>query len=145
VSTKPAAKRSLDPAEVPDYLAQYLEMKDAADEMVKRVGEMKAALMAYLDEHGIENERGHKTVVVDGIATITRQRSISESFLEDVAERWLKRKGKRDEIIKPVTIEEFDYDAFMALLMEDRTPQEIVDTFYDRAEKYSFYVTGRQS
>jgi hypothetical protein len=143
--TKASPKRVLDGASLPDYLTQYLMMRDAADEMSKRVNEMKATLMSYLAEEGIENEKGHKVIVVDGIATMIRERRISEAFLEDVAERWLKRKGKRDEIIKPVTVEEFDYDAFMALLFEDKTPQATVDTFYDRSENFAFKVTGRVS
>ena len=93
----------LDEDSLADYLTQYLTMKDAADELTKRVNGMKATLMAYLDEHGIENEKGHKVIVVDGIATIVRERRVSEAFLEDVAERWLKKKGKRDEMIKEVT------------------------------------------
>ena len=145
VSTKPTPRRSIDSDELADYVGQYLAMKDATDEMTKRLNEMKATLMEHLAEHGIETENGHKVLVVDGVATLTRERRISESFLEDVAERWLKRKGKRDEIIRPVTVEEFDYDAFMALLFEDKTPQATVDTFYDRSENWAFKISGRQA
>lgn len=133
----------LDEDSLADYLTQYLMMRDAAEEMSKRVNEMKATLMMHLAEHGTENEKGHKVIDVDGVATIVRERRVSEAFLEDVAERWLKKKGKREEVIKPVTIEEFDYDAFMALLFEDKTPQDTVDSFYDRTENYAFKVTGR--
>ena len=136
-------KRELSEATLPDYLAHYIAEKNMLDELTKRVNGMKATMMAYLEEHGIENEKGHRVIVVDGVATIVREQRISEAFLEDVAERWLKRKGKRDDIIKPVVVEEWDMDAFFALLFEDKTPPATVDTFYERNPIYAFKVTGR--
>lgn len=138
-------RRTLDADTLPEYLTHYLNDKRASDALAKKVADMKATMMAYLEEHGIENERGHKVIVVEGVATIVREQRINETFLEDVAERWLKRHGKRDEIIKPVVVEEWDLDAFFAMLFEDKVDQDTVDTFYDRNPIYAFKVTGRET
>lgn len=134
----PTPKRVLTPVTLPEYFAHYLADKQAVDALTAKVNGMKATLMAYLEEHGIENEKGHRTLVVDGVGTMTREQRISEVFLDTVAERWLKRKGKRDEVIKEVMVEEWDFDAFMALLYEEKVPQSVVDTFYERNPVFAF-------
>lgn len=137
---KPNPKRVLDDDTLPEYLRSYLAIKYAADRMCERVGEMKATLMEYLAYNGIENQNGHRILDVEDVATIIRERRISEDFLEDEATRWLTKQGRRDEVIHEVTIEEFDYDAFMALLFKEQIDQAVVDEFYERNETFAFKV-----
>lgn len=131
-------KRVLTEESLPEYLRAYLTVLYACKQMEARVAEMKATMMAYLDEHGVENQNGHKIIDVDDVAVITRQRRVDETFLEDIATRWLEKKELRDEVIHEVTIEEFDYDDFLALLFKMKVPQREVDNFYERNEKFAF-------
>jgi hypothetical protein len=137
-------KRELDEATLPDYLTNYIANRKLCDELTKRVAGMKATMMAYLEEHGIENEKGHRSIVVDGVATITRQRSVSTDLDEDAAEEWLVEHELRDQVIHEVTIEEFSEDDFFRVLFERKVPQDVVDGFNVTHEKYSFYVRGEE-
>lgn len=134
--------RTLDAESLPTYLTEYINNKRLCDELTKRVGSMKATMMAYLEEHGVENEKGHRSIVVDGVATITRQRSVSTDLDEDAAEEWLTEHDLRDEVIHEVTIEEFSEDDFFKVLFERKVPQDVVDGFNVTHEKFSFYVRG---
>jgi len=143
VRVRPNPKRELTAKALPEYLSVYLTQKRLLDELTKKVGDMKAAMMAYLDAHGVENINGHKVIVVDGVGTITRQRSVSRALDEDAAEEWLTEHGKRDEVIHEVTIEEFNEDDFYRVLFEEKVPQEVADGFTVASEKYSFIARAQ--
>lgn len=133
-------KRVLTAETLPEYVQAYLAVLYACKQMEQRVAEMKATMMAYLAEHGVENANGHRIIDVEDVALLTRQRRVDETFLEDMATRWLEKKGLRDEVIHEVTIEEFDYDQFMALLFDRKVPQREIDNFYERNEKFAFLI-----
>jgi len=135
---RPNPKRELTAKALPEYLATYLAQKKLADELEKKLAGMKATMMAYLDAYGTENVNGHKVIVVDGVGTITRQRSVSRTLDEDAADEWLTKHGKRDEVIHEITIEEFNEDDFYRVLFEEKVPQDVADGFTDAHEKYSF-------
>ena len=138
IRPNPKPKRGLDAKALPEYLSMYLTQKKLADDLTTKLAAMKAAMMAYLEAHGTENINGHKVIVVDGVGTITRQRSVSRALDEDAAEEWLTEHGKRDEVIHEVTIEEFSEDDFYRVLFEEKVPQEVADGFTVASEKYSF-------
>jgi len=131
-------KRILTEGALPDYLEAYLSSKDTADDLGKRIADQKATMMALLEAEGAENERGHRSIQVEGVATITRERRVSETLNEEAAIRWLEKQGMRDKVVKQVTIEEFDYDAFMEVLFDKKAPQKLVDSMYDRNETFAF-------
>jgi len=133
-----APKRALTAAALPEYLSMYLAEKRLADELTTKLNGMKATMMTYLDEHGTENINGHKTIVVPGVGTITRERRVSTTLDEDAAEEWLVAKNKRDEVIHEVTIEEFNQDDFYRVLFEEKVPQHEVDGFIIASENYAF-------
>jgi hypothetical protein len=135
-------KRTLDTTTLPEYLTNYLANKKLCDELTKRVAAMKATMMTHLELHGVENEKGHRTIVVEGVGTITRQRSVSTDLDEDAAETWLIEHDLRDEVIHEVTIEEFNEDDFFKVLFENKVPQDVADGFNVTREKFSFYVRG---
>ena len=134
--------RTLDADSLPMYLTEYINNKRLCDELTKRVAAMKASMMAYLEDHGAETEKGHRVIVVDGVGTITRQRSVSTDLDEDAAEEWLVKHDLRDEVIHEVTIEEFSEDDFFKVLYEQKVPQSVVDEFNVTHEKFSFIVKG---
>jgi hypothetical protein len=140
VRIKPSPKRELDADTLPEYLSMYISQKQLLDELSKKVNAMKATMMSYLIEHGIENINGHKVIVVDGVGTITRQRSVSRTLDEDEAEEWLVEHGKRDEVIHEITIEEFNQDDFYRVLFEEKVPQDVADGFVSESETFSFRV-----
>jgi hypothetical protein len=140
---RPNPKRELTAKALPDYLSMYLAEKKICDELEKKLAGMKATMMAFLDAHGTENINGHKVIVVDGVGTITRQRSVSRALDEDAAEEWLTEHGKRDEVIHEVTIEEFNEDDFYRVLFEEKVPQDVADGFTVAHEKYSFIARSQ--
>lgn len=134
--------RTLDAGSLPEYLTEYINNKRLNDELTKRVAAMKATMMAYLEEHGAATEKGHRVIEVDGVGTITRQRSVSTTLDEETAEEWLVKHDLRDEVIHEVVIEEFNEDDFFKVLYEQKVPQSVVDEFNVVHEKYSFIVKG---
>jgi hypothetical protein len=133
----PRVRRELTEADLPRYLSEYLRQKTVADQLATKVTEMKATMMAYVEEHGYEDDKGHQWVDVEGVEGVSqlkRERRASTFIDEDVAEAELEKLGMLKKCQKIVKV--FDEDKMLALAYNGDIPRTIVDKCY--VEKLSF-------
>lgn len=136
------AKQSLEleGLDVERYARQYLDEKLAADAAKTRVERMAKNLKAYLESHGIEDEKGHRWVDAGEVGQLKRERAVSTSVDEEAARSWLKEIGKTKQVIKKVWVEEFDEDEFFGLCHDMGLTSEEVDAMMITNETFRLKV-----
>ena len=135
----PRIKRELNEADLPRYLSEYLRQKAVADQLAAKVADMKATMMAYVEAHGYEDDKGHQWVDVDGVEGVSqlkRERRSSTFLDEEVAEQEMEKLGVLKKCIK--IVKEFDEDKMLALAYEGTIPRTIVDKCYVEKSSYAF-------
>jgi hypothetical protein len=133
----PRIRRELNEADLPRYLSEYLRQKVVADQLAAKVTEMKATMMAYVEAHGYEDDKGHQWVDVEGVDGVTqlKRERRAQTFLDlDVASAEMEKLG----VLKKCTriVKEFDEDKMLALAYNGDIPRTVVDKCY--VEKTSF-------
>ena len=133
----PKIKRELTESDLPRYLSEYLRQKAVADQLAAKVAEMKATMMAYVEAHGYEDDKGNQWVDVDGVdgvSQLKRERRTSTFLDEETARQEMDKLG----MLKRCTriVKEFDEDKMLALAYNDEIPRTVVDKCY--VEKASF-------
>lgn len=116
-------KRELTPEEWQDYVVQYLKEKAFAEGATKRVNDMKAAVIAYLQAHGDPDEKGSLYVDVkgvEGVGSMKYERRLGQVLDRGKVEAWLKRKGLWEEYTEEVRV--LDEDKLAAAAYESGTP-----------------------
>ena len=136
-------KRELTESDLPRYLSEYLRQKVVADEMAAKIADMKATMMAFVEEHGYEDDKGHQWVDiegVEGVGHLKRERRTSTFLDEDVAEQEMEKLG----VLKKCTkiVKQFDEDKMLALAYNGEIPRKIVDKCYVEKTSYAFKPTA---
>lgn len=135
----PRIKRELSEADLPRYLSEYLRQKAVADQLEAKVAEMKATMMAYVEEHGYEDDKGHQWVDVEGVEGVSqlkRERRTSTFLDTDVAEQEMEKLGMLKKCTK--IVREFDEDKMMALAFNNVIPRTAVEKCYVEKTSYAF-------
>jgi hypothetical protein len=135
----PRIKRELNEADLPRYLSEYLRQKAVADQLATKVDEMKATMMAYVAEHGYEDDKGHLWVDVEGVEGVSqlKRERRSSTFLDtDVAEAEMEKLGMLKRCTK--IVKEFDEDKMLALAYNGDIPRTVVDKCYVEKSSYAF-------
>ena len=139
----PRIKRELTESDLPRYLSEYLRQKVVADEMATKVSDMKATMMAFVEEHGYEDDKGNQWVDIEGVEGVShlkRERRTSTFLDTDVAEQEMEKLG----MLKKCTriVREFDEDKMLALAYNKEIPSTVVEKCYVEKTSYAFKPTA---
>jgi hypothetical protein len=135
----PKIKRELTEADLPRYLSEYLRQKVVADQLAAKVADMKATMMAFVEENGYEDDKGHQWVDIEGVEGVThlkRERRTSTFLDTDVAEQEMEKLGMLKKCTK--IVREFDEDKMLALAYNNEIPRTVVDKCYVEKTSYAF-------
>lgn len=133
------AKRELSEEDLPRFVEEYLNEKNAAEAMTARVNEKKAALMAYVEEHGEADDKGSLFVDIEGVeglSALKKERRVGQKLDADKAEKWLRKNGMWEKYSE--TIEQLDEDAFMAAGYDGSISPRTFDSFMVTSESWAF-------
>jgi hypothetical protein len=132
----------MDIQSVKDEVRQYVALKDQIDLISTRQSEIKKRLIEAVDELGEFNDRGHKVLALDddsiNVATLTKQRKVSNPLDMDVAETLLTKRGIKDTCIKMVPT--LDESAIMAAFYSGHLTEEDIDAMFPEKVSYAFIV-----
>jgi len=124
---------------------QFLALTTEAKALNDRAATLKKDLMAFLDENGEADERGHKTYTFPEPLTIggktftglKRERRVSDSFDEDVAETILTAKNLLAQaLVQPEPV--IDQDAIYVLQQEGKITAAELDSMFVQTESWAF-------
>ena len=135
----PKIKRELTGADLPRYLSEYLRQKVVADQLAAKVADMKATMMAFVEENGYEDDKGHQWVDIEGVEGVShlkRERRTSTFLDTDVAEQEMEKLGMLKKCIK--IVKEFDEDKMLALAYNGEVPRTVVDKCYVERTSFAF-------
>jgi hypothetical protein len=132
----------MDIQSVKDEVRQYVALKDQIDLISTRQSEIKKRLIEAVDELGEFNDRGHKVLALDddsiNVATLTKQRKVSNPLDMDVAETLLTKRGIKDTCIKMVPT--LDESAIMAAFYSGHLTEADIDAMFPEKVSYAFIV-----
>jgi len=132
----------MDIQSVKDEVRQYVALKDQIDLISTRQSEIKKRLIEAVDELGEFNDRGHKVLALDddsiNVATLTKQRKVSNPLDMDVAETLLTKRGIKDTCIKMVPT--LDESAIMAAFYSGHLSEADIDAMFPEKVSYAFIV-----
>lgn len=132
----------MDIKSVKDEVRQYVALKDQIDLISTRQSEIKKRLIEAVDELGEFNDRGHKVLALDddsiNVATLTKQRKVSNPLDMDVAETLLTKRGIKDTCIKMVPT--LDESAIMAAFYSGHLSEADIDAMFPEKVSYAFIV-----
>ena len=133
-------------SEVPSIITKvtdYLSLKRRIDDLSKESNKIKSELSDLVDVEGEPDEKGHLWYKlpqeVDGVTSLQRQRRISQSLDENVAETLLKNKGIYDRCYKMVPT--LDESEVMACLYDGLLTEEEIDAMFPKTVSYAFYTS----
>lgn len=124
---------------VSKHLSEYLNMKALADQAAERLAKQKALLMEYVEANGVEDEKGHRWVEVDGVGSIKRERRVSSSMDTDYAEEWLKENGLYEECTTTIVV--LDEDEILAKIFDETIPPKVAKRMFAERESFAFKAT----
>lgn len=132
----------MDIQSVKDEVRQYVALKDQIDLISTRQAEIKKRLIEAVDELGEFNDRGHRVLALDddsiNVATLTKQRKVSNPLDMDVAETLLTKRGIKDTCIKMVPT--LDESAIMAAFYSGHLSEADIDAMFPEKVSYAFIV-----
>ena len=133
-------------SEVPSIITKvtdYLSLKRRIDDLSKESNKIKSELSDLVDVEGEPDEKGHLWYKlpqeVDGVTSLQRQRRVSQSLDENVAETLLKNKGIYDRCYKMVPT--LDESEVMACLYDGLLTEEEIDAMFPKTVSYAFYTS----
>jgi len=119
---------------------EYLNIKTLADDTTARANQIKAELNQAVEALGQVDDRGHVWLElseeIGGYYSLQRQKRISKSLDEQVAEKILAERQLTDLCYK--TIQVLDEDAIMAMLYEGRLTDEDIDVMFPSKVTWAF-------
>jgi hypothetical protein len=126
-----------------DTFTQHLALKAQASTITARSEALKKRLKEWLPTAGTPNENGSyfvdldETVLVNGqpYSGMELRRAVSTRFVEDEAEKILKRKGVYEEATSPV----LDQDKIYRLVQEGKITEKDLDKMFTESESFSFW------
>lgn len=132
-------KREVTPETWAGFARQYLSEKSSLDAITKRVNDMKAAVIAYLRDHGDTDEKGSLYVDVegvDGVGSLKYERRVGRTFDSAKATAWLKKHGMYDHYTKTVVM--LDEDSLAAAAYEgDIISERIYNGWFVESETWA--------
>jgi hypothetical protein len=123
-------------------VAEYVTVKRRIDDMSKEQNKIKAELSEVVDVDGEPDEKGHLIYnlpeTVSGVTALKRQRRVSQSLDQTVAEDILKKKKIYDRCFKMIPV--LDEAEVMACLYDGILTEEEIDEMFPKSVSYAFYI-----
>lgn len=123
---------------------QFLTLQAEEKVLKKRREDIKTDLTEYIEEHGETDDKGHllhsleTPLQFDGksYSGFMKQRRVSTSFNEEVAEERLRRHGVYDEALSTQVY--IDQDKVYRLQQEGRLPEADLDAMFEETVTWAF-------
>lgn len=143
MATVEKPSRDVSPKGLLGTVKQYVTLKRRIDDLTKEQGVLKSELSEIVDKQGEVDDKGHLWLQlpeeVEGVASLKRERRVSQSLDMDAAIVILTQKGLAERCIKPVpTIAE---DEVMAALYEGKLTEEDVDAMFPKKVTWAFITS----
>lgn len=120
----------------PQHLRRYFETKALADEAAARLKAQRDTLISFVEEHGIEDDKGHVWVESPGVGRAKRERRVTNVFDADAAESWLMEHNLWDECTETLTV--INEDAVLGKIFTEEIPEEVGQSWYSEKETFAF-------
>lgn len=118
--------------ELIELVRQNVVLKEESDLITTRQKEVKTRITEGVDLLGEEDGRGHIVVDIDdavsGISKVVKQKRVSKSLDESVAEELLESKGLKDRCFTMVPI--LNEEEIMAAFYEGLLTEEDIDAMF---------------
>lgn len=122
----------MDKKELINNVRQNVILKDEIDNLTKRQTEIKSRITETVIAMGEEDDRGHVVVEIDdevsGIAKVMRQKRVTKSLDQQIAEDLLEKKGLKERCLQPVYV--LNEEQIMAAYYEGLLTEEDIDTMF---------------
>jgi len=126
--------------DIESLFRDFIKYKSLADDATGRASEVKSSLIEIIERLGYTDDRGHQWFdfddEIDGYYSIQRQKRISKTLDQDIAESILSERGLYDACIKMTPV--LDEDAIMACLYEGTLSDEDIDAMFPAKITYAF-------
>lgn len=133
-----------------NLVREYLSSRRLRENAAQMESKYKAQLMALLEQEGEEDDRGSSYIslgaeIVDPrteepVVAIKRERRVSQSLDEDVAEEVLRGLGLYERCLHTITV--LDEDVILSLNFSGELPDDAVQQMYSEKESFAFKVLG---
>ena len=122
----------LDKKELINHVRQTSLLKEEIDNLTKRQSEIKERITKDVISFGEEDDRGHIVIEIDdevtGITKVMRQKRVSKSLDQSVAEDLLAEKGLKERCLQPIYI--LNEEQIMAAYYEGLLTEEDIDKMF---------------
>ena len=125
-------------ATLPQHVQRYIDSKKLADEAAARVKQQRDTIIAYAEEHGVEDSNGHQWVEVGDFARIKRERRVATVMDEEYVEEWLRKNKLWDQCSRTITV--IDEDALYAAIYDETIPEQVADKMFTHRETFALKV-----
>jgi hypothetical protein len=129
---------------------EYLKSRRLRESAAEMENKFKKELMVLLETYGDYDDRGSSYLRLNDevydprtdepVASVKRERRVSQSLDEEVAEEVLKALGLYDRCTTTITV--LDEDAILSLNFSGELPDEAVQRMYSEKESFAFKVIG---
>lgn len=113
-------------------ISEYVKVKASLDILTTRQKELRDKLFEQLDQFGEEDSKGNIQLeldsAIDGVARLEKQRRVTRTLNELVAEEIIEANGLGEEVYK--IVRQIDEDALMAAHYEGKISEEDLDNMF---------------
>ncbi len=124
--------RFSDPDSLEGQISEYVKVKASLDILTTRQKELRDKLFEQLDQFGEEDSKGNIQLeldsAIDGVARLEKQRRVTRTLNELVAEEIIEANGLGEEVYK--IVRQIDEDALMAAHYEGKISEEDLDNMF---------------
>jgi hypothetical protein len=126
------APRFSDADSLEGQISEYVKVKASLDILTTRQKELRDKLFEQLDQFGEEDSKGNIQLeldsAIDGVARLEKQRRVTRTLNELVAEEIIEANGLGEEVYK--IVRQIDEDALMAAHYEGKISEEDLDNMF---------------
>ena len=114
---------------------EYKDSKKVLEDIEKRTNGLKKELNDYVQEYGMEDDKGHLWLSV-GDAKLKRERRVSRSLDLAGARAWAEENGHWDDVKE--IVETLSEDKLLNLAWVNKDLEETIQSFYIEKETWAF-------
>lgn len=120
------------PDDPTSQITEYIRLVATIDGMDERRKELREKIFAYLEEEGLEDEKGNLQLPletpIDGVLRIEKSGRRTRKLDEDKASEIIEAAGIADDVYKMVRV--IDEDALMASYYDGKVTEEQIDEMF---------------
>jgi hypothetical protein len=114
---------------------EYKDSKKVLEDIEKRTNGLKKELNDYVQEYGMEDDKGHLWLSV-GDTKLKRERRVSRSLDLSGARAWAEENGHWDDVKE--IVETLSEDKLLNLAWVNKDLEETIQSFYIEKETWAF-------